>query len=148
MGPSGCGKSTLLDVLAGRVGYAGFKSFFSSFLFVLLFLTFSSGKKGPDEEKLGGYTGEVRMAGMRMAGSEMKKHVAYVMQDDALYGVLTVRENLFYSAMLRLPDSMSKKGFFFQMNPPPSFLLLPPSPFDLPSLIFFSRKTREGGRSY
>uniref|UniRef100_A0A7S4KVM7 ABC transporter domain-containing protein n=1 Tax=Paramoeba aestuarina TaxID=180227 RepID=A0A7S4KVM7_9EUKA len=88
MGPSGCGKSTLLDVLAGRVGYAG--------------------KNGP-EEKIGGYTGEVRMGGMRMVGSDMKKHVAYVMQDDALYGVLTVRENLYYSAMLRLPESMSKK---------------------------------------
>ena len=53
------------------------------------------------------------MAGMRMVGSEMKKHVSYVMQDDALYGTLTVRENLYYSAMLRLPDSMSKKGTFF-----------------------------------
>jgi hypothetical protein len=42
----------------------------------------------------------------------MKKHIAYVMQDDALYGVLTVRENLFYSAALRLPQSMSIEGFF------------------------------------
>ena len=48
--------------------------------------------------------------GQVTSGREIKKHAAYVMQDDALYGVLTVRENLYYSAMLRLPDSMSKKG--------------------------------------
>mmetsp|Transcript_47254 Transcript_47254/g.118992 ORF Transcript_47254/g.118992 Transcript_47254/m.118992 type:complete len:667 (-) Transcript_47254:105-2105(-) len=39
----------------------------------------------------------------------MKKFSAYVMQDDTLHGVLTVRENLYYSAMLRLPSSMSHR---------------------------------------
>ena len=76
MGPSGCGKSTLLDVLAGRIS------------------------KGSD------LTGEILVNGVPMKRKAMKGLVAYVMQDDALQGVLTVRENLLYSALLRLPASL------------------------------------------
>eukprot|EP00211_Chloroparvula_japonica_P004367 CAMPEP_0119121132 /NCGR_PEP_ID=MMETSP1310-20130426/1893_1 /TAXON_ID=464262 /ORGANISM="Genus nov. species nov., Strain RCC2339" /LENGTH=651 /DNA_ID=CAMNT_0007110671 /DNA_START=84 /DNA_END=2039 /DNA_ORIENTATION=+ len=79
MAPSGGGKSTLLDILSHRV---------------------RSGK---------GLQGEVMMNGVKKSGSYMKSKIAYVMQDDALQGVLTVRENLYYSAMLRLPSSMSRK---------------------------------------
>lgn len=78
MGPSGCGKSTLLDVLAGRI------------------------KKGSD------LTGDILVNGVAVKRKAMKGLVAYVMQDDALQGVLTVRENLMYSALLRLPESMSR----------------------------------------
>eukprot|EP00008_Paramoeba_atlantica_P008136 CAMPEP_0201474880 /NCGR_PEP_ID=MMETSP0151_2-20130828/367_1 /ASSEMBLY_ACC=CAM_ASM_000257 /TAXON_ID=200890 /ORGANISM="Paramoeba atlantica, Strain 621/1 / CCAP 1560/9" /LENGTH=440 /DNA_ID=CAMNT_0047854803 /DNA_START=83 /DNA_END=1406 /DNA_ORIENTATION=- len=123
MGPSGCGKSTLLDVLAGRVSAAtssSLASFASSFS-ASFSASFVEKKKLEEREEKGGggsqgggddrggYLGEVRMGGKQVVGSEMKKHVAYVMQDDALEGVLTVRENLFYSAMLRLPPSMSKE---------------------------------------
>lgn len=72
MGPSGCGKSTLLDVLAGRIS------------------------KGSDLQ------GEVLVNGVAVKRKALKGTVAYVMQDDALQGVLTVRENLLYSARLRL----------------------------------------------
>ena len=77
MGPSGCGKSTLLDVLAGRMG------------------------KGTD------LTGQVLINGIELKRKTRKCYVAYVMQDDSLNGVLTVRENLTYSALLRLPPEMS-----------------------------------------
>src|SRR3989338_6697250 len=80
MGPSGCGKSTLLDVLAGRIS------------------------KGSD------LTGEILVNGVPMKRKAMKGLVAYVMQDDALQGVLTVRENLLYSALLRLPGSPPGSG--------------------------------------
>ena len=76
MGPSGCGKSTLLDVLAGRIS------------------------KGSD------LTGEILVNGVPVQRKAMKGLVAYVMQDDALQGVLTVKENLMYSALLRLPEAM------------------------------------------
>mmetsp|Transcript_7675 Transcript_7675/g.11613 ORF Transcript_7675/g.11613 Transcript_7675/m.11613 type:complete len:668 (-) Transcript_7675:475-2478(-) len=78
MGPSGCGKSTLLDVLSGGVR---------------------------DNHRL---TGQVLINGEEVVRNSRKKYVAYVMQDDALNGVLTVRENLYYSAMLRLPNTMSR----------------------------------------
>src|SRR3989338_8567947 len=77
MGPSGCGKSTLLDVLAGRMG------------------------RGTD------LTGQVLINGIELKRKTRKCYVAYVMQDDSLNGVLTVRENLSYSALLRLPPEMN-----------------------------------------
>lgn len=40
--------------------------------------------------------------------SVYRKAVAYVHQDDALYGTLTVQECVEYSAFLRLPRSMKK----------------------------------------
>jgi ABC-type glutathione transport system ATPase component len=55
-----------------------------------------------------GLTGSLLLNGYPRPRS-MKKFSAYVMQDDTLHGVLTVRENLYYSAMLRLPSSMSKE---------------------------------------
>lgn len=36
-----------------------------------------------------------------------KRSSGYVMQDDALFPMLTVRETLMFSARLRLPESMS-----------------------------------------
>lgn len=39
----------------------------------------------------------------------MKRRIGYVMQDDLLYESLTVRETLYYAAMLRLPRSMPRQ---------------------------------------
>lgn len=63
-----------------------------------------------------GLKGEILINGKEVSASDMKKYSAYVMQDDALYGVLTVRENLYYSAALRLPESMSIKGGCFALH--------------------------------
>ncbi|KAJ0097985.1 hypothetical protein Patl1_28227 [Pistacia atlantica] len=79
MGPSGCGKSTLLDTLAGRLN--------------------SNTQK----------TGEILINGRkeRLAlGTSVAK--AYVTQDDTLMTTLTVKEAVYYSAQLQLPDSMPK----------------------------------------
>eukprot|EP00008_Paramoeba_atlantica_P007770 CAMPEP_0201489170 /NCGR_PEP_ID=MMETSP0151_2-20130828/21059_1 /ASSEMBLY_ACC=CAM_ASM_000257 /TAXON_ID=200890 /ORGANISM="Paramoeba atlantica, Strain 621/1 / CCAP 1560/9" /LENGTH=383 /DNA_ID=CAMNT_0047874663 /DNA_START=127 /DNA_END=1275 /DNA_ORIENTATION=- len=81
MGPSGSGKSTLLDLLTGRVGI-------------------------PPRP---GLSGEIRINGKLATSSDIKQNIAYIMQDDALYSMLSVRENLYYSAMLRLPNTMTKE---------------------------------------
>lgn len=49
------------------------------------------------------------MNGAKPYRHDLKRNTAYVQQDDALHGELTIRENLWFSAMLRLPPSMSKK---------------------------------------
>uniref|UniRef100_A0A3Q7H1F0 ABC transporter domain-containing protein n=1 Tax=Solanum lycopersicum TaxID=4081 RepID=A0A3Q7H1F0_SOLLC len=91
MGPSGAGKSTLLDALSGRLGSNA----------ILTGKILLNGRKA----KLSFGT----------AVSSPKAIVcetqAYVTQDDTLIGTLTVRETIYYSAQLRLPDRMplSKK---------------------------------------
>eukprot|EP00727_Mastigamoeba_balamuthi_P013719 m51a1_g8970 hypothetical protein (562) ;mRNA; r:18665-20350 len=51
--------------------------------------------------------GEVLLGGAVAGRGSAKRQVAYVAQEDRLCGVLTVRENLRYSAMLRLPSSVT-----------------------------------------
>jgi ATP-binding cassette subfamily G (WHITE) protein 2 len=93
MGPSGSGKSTLLDVLAGRI------------------------KKETNMKK--SLTGEILVNGSPI-DDNFKRVAAYgntsqtaklilllVMQDDTLQGSLSVRDNLRFSANLRLPKSYS-----------------------------------------
>ena len=79
MGPSGSGKTTLLDVLSGRSSY-------------------DSGTVLLDGE-------EVTARVMK----RLKKHVAYVRQADLFFGHLTVRDQLTYTALLRLPASWSRE---------------------------------------
>jgi len=78
MGPSGSGKSSLLDSLAGRI--------------IL----------GKDTQ----LSGKILVNG-KPRDSKFKRLAAYVMQDDTLQGALTVRENLRFSANLRLPSNYS-----------------------------------------
>ncbi|KAL9343228.1 hypothetical protein Peur_063659 [Populus x canadensis] len=79
MGPSGCGKTTLLDALA-----------------VLFPGRLDSSTK---------HTGEVLINGRKQPLAYGTS--AYVTQDDVITWTLTVREAVFYSAQLQLPNSMS-----------------------------------------
>lgn len=56
---------------------------------------------------MNGLSGEILINGQQPDPREMKTNVAYVQQEDALYAELTVRENLWFSAMLRLPRDMT-----------------------------------------
>lgn len=77
LGPSGAGKSTLLNVLAGRQRTSG------------------------EGFKL---TGSIEIGDTVVTPEQMKKRVAFVMQDEALMATATVRESLEFSAALRLPN--------------------------------------------
>eukprot|EP00435_Cladocopium_sp_Y103_P048001 s455_g14.t1 len=81
MGPSGAGKTSLLNVLAGRVR--------------------SRGKVRVD--------GNILLDGMPVSGSSLRKRIAYVMQQDILTPTQTVRESLWFSANLRLPNTYTKQ---------------------------------------
>ena len=76
MGPSGSGKTSILDVLSGRSSYDG-------------------GMINLDGENV---TDKVM--------KKLKKKVAYVKQNDLFFGHLTVRDQLTYTALLRLPSSL------------------------------------------
>lgn len=78
MGPSGSGKTSILDVLSGRSAY-------------------DSGVITLDGEIV---TDRIM--------KKMKKRVAYVKQSDLFFGHLTVRDQLTYTAFLRLPSSWPK----------------------------------------
>ncbi|KAG8629316.1 hypothetical protein KVT40_003181 [Elsinoe batatas] len=80
MGPSGSGKSTLLNVLAHRTSAMGNASI-----------------------KAGVY-----INGAAAVPAAFRKISAYVEQEDALVGSLTVRETLNFAARLSLPNSVSK----------------------------------------
>ena len=76
MGPSGAGKTTLLDILAGR--------------------------------KRGGalVAGDVRIAGVAPTPTLRKRFTGYCEQVDTLIDVLTVEEQLLYTAELKLPAGL------------------------------------------
>jgi ABC-type multidrug transport system ATPase subunit/ABC-type multidrug transport system permease subunit len=81
LGSSGAGKSTLLSLLAGRI-------------------------KSSTDCKSGG---SVLVNGKKRDFKHFMKQAAYVEQDDCMVVEETVRENLMYSAKLRLPSSMNAK---------------------------------------
>eukprot|EP00438_Fugacium_kawagutii_P014394 Skav221734 [mRNA] locus=scaffold542:423455:424120:- [translate_table: standard] len=81
MGPSGAGKTSLLNVLAGRVRSRGKVS----------------------------VNGSILLDGNPISGTALRKRIAYVMQMDILTPTQTVRESLWFSANLRLPNSYSKQ---------------------------------------
>jgi ATP-binding cassette subfamily G (WHITE) protein 2 len=86
LGPTGCGKSTLLDILADR-------------------------KDRRD------YDGRVLINGcLRPASSVYRYMVGYVVQDDIFSGTLTVRENITFSANLRLPRSVLREDRLQRVN--------------------------------
>jgi ABC-type multidrug transport system ATPase subunit len=78
MGPSGSGKTSLLNALSGRSSYD---------------------------------SGVITINDKPMTGASMKRlmsKIAYVKQNDVFFGHLTVRDQLTYTALLRLPSSLPK----------------------------------------
>ena len=86
MGPSGSGKTSILDILSGRS-------------------TYNSGTITIDGEVV---TDRIM--------KKMKKKVAYVKQSDLFFGHLTVRDQLTYTAFLRLPSIWSKNKKVLEVN--------------------------------
>ncbi|OBT84674.1 hypothetical protein VE02_07846 [Pseudogymnoascus sp. 03VT05] len=80
MGPSGSGKTTLLNTLAHRAAAAGATTH-----------------------------GEILTNGQAINWQNLRHLSAYVEQEDALIGSLTVRETMNFAARLALPGSISKK---------------------------------------
>lgn len=78
MGSSGAGKTTLLNLLAGRV-------------------TSAKGSRS---------SGRVLVNGARRDFSTFRQLASYVLQDDDLFAELSVREQIEFGAMLRLPNTM------------------------------------------
>ena len=60
-----------------------------------------------DRKTTGEVTGEIYINGRRSTKAMMRSS-AYVMQDNAHIGVLTVQESLYFAAQLRLPQNMSE----------------------------------------
>mmetsp|Transcript_53866 Transcript_53866/g.65021 ORF Transcript_53866/g.65021 Transcript_53866/m.65021 type:complete len:706 (-) Transcript_53866:102-2219(-) len=86
MGPSGSGKTSLLNVLSGRSSYD---------------------------------SGDITVDGVRSEGAvlkRLKRKIAYVKQSDLFFGHLTVRDQLTYTALLRLPSDMSKPQKYAEVN--------------------------------
>lgn len=79
MGPSGAGKSTFLSVIMGKAA------------------------------AMGTVTGHVTVNGRDMHPRELKGIVGFVPQEDIVHEDLTVRENLVYSARLRLSAGKTVK---------------------------------------
>mmetsp|Transcript_8772 Transcript_8772/g.16344 ORF Transcript_8772/g.16344 Transcript_8772/m.16344 type:complete len:652 (-) Transcript_8772:2368-4323(-) len=82
LGPSGAGKSSLLNILSGRIAPSKKKKVMS---------------------------GNMLVNNQVVSPFKFRKHVAYVMQDDALFATATAREALEFSAKLRLPSSVSNQ---------------------------------------
>lgn len=86
MGPSGSGKTSLLDALSGRSAYE---------------------------------SGMLNVNGVEVKGAMMKKFkrkVAYVKQRDLFFDHLSVREQLTYTALLRLPSNISRSDKYEEVT--------------------------------
>lgn len=81
MGPSGSGKTSLLDVLAGRSVYQEGQ----------IFLNHAEITNAPSKVKA------------------LKRKIAYIKQQDIFFDHLTVKDQLTYTAFLRLGDEFSKE---------------------------------------
>lgn len=79
LGPSGSGKTSLLTALGGRVG-----------------------------EGKGKLTGNISYNNKPLSKA-VKRTTGFVTQDDALYPQLTVKDTLVYTALLRLPNSLTRQ---------------------------------------
>eukprot|EP01127_Copromyxa_protea_P007161 TRINITY_DN1707_c0_g1_i2.p1 TRINITY_DN1707_c0_g1~~TRINITY_DN1707_c0_g1_i2.p1 ORF type:complete len:716 (+),score=151.21 TRINITY_DN1707_c0_g1_i2:366-2513(+) len=56
-----------------------------------------------------GLTGDILVNGAKPDRRDLKRNTAYMSQDDTLHIPLTVRETLYFSAMLRLPREMTSE---------------------------------------
>ena len=84
MGASGAGKSTLLDILARKA-------------------------------KTGRMTGDMYVNGRQITDEAIfRRVVGYVDQEDTLLSTLTVYEAVLFSAMMRLPQEMSRQAKVFR----------------------------------
>lgn len=86
MGPSGSGKTSILDVLAGRSSYDA-----------------------------GSITLNHEVVTDRVM-KKLKRKIAYVKQSDLFFGHLTVRDQLTYTAFLRLPFDWPKARKLAEVN--------------------------------
>jgi ABC-type multidrug transport system ATPase subunit len=96
MGPSGSGKTTILDILSGRSSYDS---------------------SSPTSEKEGG--GRITVDSEIVTDKlmkKMRKRVAYVKQNDLFFGHLTVRDQLTYTALLRLPPKWDRQRKISEVN--------------------------------
>ncbi|CAN0293261.1 unnamed protein product, partial [Ectocarpus sp. 8 AP-2014] len=91
MGASGAGKSTLLDVLAQRVPFSEASRR-------------TDYPPPPPPPPPPAVEGSYLLDGQAIQPKEFKRMSGYVMQDDALYPLLTVRETLRFAAELRIPN--------------------------------------------
>jgi ABC-type multidrug transport system ATPase subunit len=88
MGPSGSGKTSLMNVLSGRSAYEqGVISI--------------NGQAVGDNHDTNGHSG--------VSMKRLMSKVAYVKQADVFFGHLTVRDQLTYTALLRMPSHFSKQ---------------------------------------
>ncbi|KAH6686434.1 ATP-binding cassette sub-family G member 5 [Plectosphaerella plurivora] len=87
MGPSGSGKTTLLNTLARRVAAAGATT-----------------------------SGDIKVNGMVIDTNTLRDISAYVEQEDALIGSLTVRETMIFAAQLALPRNVTRKEAFKRVD--------------------------------
>lgn len=81
MGPSGSGKTTLLTALGGRLGGG----------------------------RLGGTITYIHNNNKVLSKKLMKRNIGFVTQDDILLPHLTVTETLVFTALLRLPNALTKQ---------------------------------------
>ncbi|KAI8393321.1 putative ABC transporter [Radiomyces spectabilis] len=65
--------------------------------------------------KTGTVSGQVYLNGQTLSPSEYKKMIGYVDQEDTMIPTLTVYETILYSALLRLPRSMSEQAKKFRV---------------------------------
>lgn len=89
LGPSGAGKTSLLNALAGRV---------------------------PAKTRGSVLTGKILINGVDINNINMATLAAYVMQNDALFALSTVRESLMFAAELRLPAYVSREYKALRVN--------------------------------
>ena len=84
MGPSGAGKTSLLNILAGRAKTRGRVNI----------------------------TSDVRLNNFMVdpTNINVRKHIAFVAQDDSLQTTSTPREAIYFSAKLRLPRTTPEKN--------------------------------------
>ena len=102
MGPSGAGKTTLLDVLAGRKTQGTITGQ----------VVWESGQQQrqqeqQQEEEEGGGEGGRKGGRRRRRG---RCAFAYVTQDDVHLSQLTVRETLWFAALLRMEEGVGREG--------------------------------------
>lgn len=87
MGPSGSGKTTFMNALSGRAHYGNID--------------------GKDGTKINGQKGEI---------ADFPRLMGFVPQDDIMFASLSVRNNIYYNAKLRLPAGTPEDKIQMHIN--------------------------------